>query len=218
MKNAFTLIELLVVVSIIAMLMAILMPVASRVREQAKIVAVNAELNQVGLALEMYMTDHDDKHPPTRRDCSMLWEDLLLPPELTAGGYLPGTDPDTGMPVGMEDRFNRGHTYKYCAVGPLIQNGQLMKKKMAALYVPAGFPDRRPEAPPEQDIRYDHPRSSPVIWAVYSQGPQFDAWQMIKELHCPVPRRTWYDPAKRKGVLVRMRLKNGRQIGPFQGG
>jgi prepilin-type N-terminal cleavage/methylation domain-containing protein len=217
MKRAFTLVELLAVVGIIALLMAILMPVASRAREQAKVVVVNAELSQIGLALEMYMADHDDKHPPTRKDCSMVWEDLVLPPELTAGRYLPGTDPDTGMPVGMEDRFNLGHTYKYCAVGSLIQNGQLMQKKTASLYIPAGFPDRRPEGLPEEDIRYDDPLNSPVTWAVYSQGPSFDAWEMIKELHCPVPRRTWYDPAKRKGVLVRMRLKSGRQIGSFEG-
>jgi prepilin-type N-terminal cleavage/methylation domain-containing protein len=220
-KDGFTLIELLVVIAVIALLLGILMPVVSRVRQQAKVVAVNMELSQIALALETYMTDNDDSgngqaHPPTRKDCSMGWEDLMLPPELVQGGYLPAPDPNTGMSAGMEDRFNPGHTYRYCAVGQLIQNGKLMTKKQALLYIPPGFPDYQPEGPPEDDIKYSDPWSSPVTWAIYSEGPRFDEWEMIKQLHCPVPKRTWYDPQKRKGVIVRMRLKKGRHIGSFE--
>ena len=97
MKRGFTLIELLVVVSVIALLMAILLPVLSRVREQAKVTAVNAELRQIGMALEMYMDDNNRKHPPTRTDCSMGWEDHQLPPELVEGEYLPAPKSDSGM-------------------------------------------------------------------------------------------------------------------------
>jgi hypothetical protein len=31
-----------------------------------------------------------------------------------------------------------------------------------------------------------------------------------------VPRKTWYNPQTQTGVIVRMRLKNGRQIGLFE--
>jgi len=213
-KHGFTLIELLVVISIISLLMGLLLPVFSVAREKAKIVAVNAELRQVGLCLEMYMTDNNGRHPPTRKDCSMGWEDHQLPPELVEGGYLPAPRAGTGMSAGVEDRFNRGNTYKYQAVGELVQNGRIMPNKKSIMYVPEGFPDS--EGEPADDIRYDDPAGSPVTWAVFSQGPKFDEWEMIKQLHCPVPKRTWYDPQKRKGVLVRIRLSRGRHIGSFE--
>ncbi|NQT03767.1 MAG: type II secretion system protein, partial [Planctomycetes bacterium] len=71
MRRAFTLIELLVVTSIIALLMGILLPVMGQARLQAKIVAVNAELREIGMALEAYSFDNDDKYPPTRVDCML---------------------------------------------------------------------------------------------------------------------------------------------------
>ncbi len=66
MKRAFTLIELLVVIAIIALLMGILLPVMGKARLQAKIVTVNAELRDIGLALEAYSLDNNDKYPPTQ--------------------------------------------------------------------------------------------------------------------------------------------------------
>jgi hypothetical protein len=50
---------------------------------------------------------------------------------------------------------------------------------------------------------------------LYSEGPRFDLVRM-KELKYPVPANTWYNPQTRKGVIVRMRLANGRQIGSFE--
>ena len=91
MKKAFTLVELLVVISIIALLMGILLPSLSQARLQAKIVAVNVELRQIGLALECYYFDNE-KYPPTREDChtGALKDHLYqLPKELAEGGYLP---------------------------------------------------------------------------------------------------------------------------------
>ena len=58
-KSGFTLIELLVVISIIALLMAILMPSLQRAREQAKAVACQAKLKQWSLAISMYTGDHN---------------------------------------------------------------------------------------------------------------------------------------------------------------
>lgn len=62
-RKAFTIIELLVVVAIIALLVTILVPALSHAKRQAKILAVNSDLYQIGLALEMYMDDHNGKHP-----------------------------------------------------------------------------------------------------------------------------------------------------------
>ena len=144
----------------------------------------------------------------------MAWEDYQLPPELVEGGYLPSPPEGSGMSTGIEDRFNRGNTYKYCAVGELYQNGTYMTDKRSRLYVPKGFPEW--EGAVIEDMRYDEPDTSPVTWVVYSQGPNRDAWDLIKVKQGPVPRRSWYQPGQRKGLIVRMRLKNGRHIGSFE--
>ena len=53
-KRGFTLIELLVVIAIIAILAAILFPVFSRAREQARKAACLSNAKQIGMALAMY--------------------------------------------------------------------------------------------------------------------------------------------------------------------
>ncbi|MHC4440785.1 MAG: type II secretion system protein, partial [Planctomycetota bacterium] len=122
MKRAFTLIELLVVTAIIALLLGILLPVISRARLQAKVVTVNAELREIGMALEAYSFDNSDKYPPTRVDCMLGNHFYQLPCELVESNYLPAPGEDTFMSTGIEDRFNRGYTYKYRTVGTLIYN------------------------------------------------------------------------------------------------
>ncbi|MBN1807282.1 MAG: type II secretion system protein [Sedimentisphaerales bacterium] len=211
MKRAFTLIELLVVVSIIALLMGILLPVMGRARLQAKVLTVNAELREIGMALEAYSFDNDDKYPPTRVDCMLGGHFYQLPLELVDCGYLPAPGKDTFMAAGIEDRFNRGYTYKYRSVGELIYNRTFTIDDGSYLWVPDGFTDNEKE---EGDNYYNQ-KESPVSWVLYSQGPKFDLDNM-KELNYPVPRQTWYAPKTRKGVIVRMRLKNGNQIGSFE--
>ncbi|UCC21501.1 MAG: type II secretion system protein [Planctomycetota bacterium] len=58
--RGFTLVELLVVIAIIALLMSILMPALSRVRDQAKGVLCLSNLNQMGKAFAMYLDDFDN--------------------------------------------------------------------------------------------------------------------------------------------------------------
>lgn len=54
--RGFTLIELLVVISIIALLLAILMPALSMVKEKAKRVVCRSNQKQIGIAIETYFT------------------------------------------------------------------------------------------------------------------------------------------------------------------
>jgi len=89
MRRAFTLIELLVVVSVTGLLMAILLPVTGRARLQAKVLTVNAELRDIGLALEAYSLDHEGTYPPVRVDCMLGGHFYQLPCELVESGYLP---------------------------------------------------------------------------------------------------------------------------------
>jgi prepilin-type processing-associated H-X9-DG protein len=75
------LIELLVVIAVIALLMAILLPVLGRVRKQAKALACQANLRQWGLALHTYAAESDGKLPASTReslgDLVGAWQPLL---------------------------------------------------------------------------------------------------------------------------------------------
>ena len=59
--SGFTLIELLVVISVIAMLLAILMPSLSRVKEQAKNIVCRTRLRTLSVACNVYAADFESK-------------------------------------------------------------------------------------------------------------------------------------------------------------
>jgi len=59
-RHGFTLIELLVVVSIIALLIAILLPSLTKARQSAQRVACMANMRSIGQALIMYGQEHGD--------------------------------------------------------------------------------------------------------------------------------------------------------------
>lgn len=62
--RGFTLIELLVVISIIALLIAILLPALTQARAVAQGAACLSNQRQIGLAMVMYLGDNDDSHIP----------------------------------------------------------------------------------------------------------------------------------------------------------
>lgn len=62
--SGFTLIELLVVISIIALLIAILLPALGSAREAAKAVKCAAAQKQMGLAIETYIEAYKRWYPP----------------------------------------------------------------------------------------------------------------------------------------------------------
>ena len=64
--KGFTLIELLVVISIIALLLAILMPVVQRVRNQARAVVCRANLKQWGTIFAVYTEDNEGCPAPSK--------------------------------------------------------------------------------------------------------------------------------------------------------
>ncbi len=82
--RAFTLIELLVVIAIIAILAAILFPVFSKAKEAAKVSACLSQMKELGLAIEMYDTDHDDYLPPASmrttnpNDTPTIWTERVI--------------------------------------------------------------------------------------------------------------------------------------------
>jgi prepilin-type N-terminal cleavage/methylation domain-containing protein len=61
--TGFTIIELLVVISIIALLIAILLPILGRSRDQAQASVCQSNLRQLGVASHSYAADQDDYLP-----------------------------------------------------------------------------------------------------------------------------------------------------------
>jgi prepilin-type N-terminal cleavage/methylation domain-containing protein len=240
MKRGFTLIELLVVIAIVAVLMGMLLPAVSRAREQAKVTVVNAELRQIGIAIDMYFDDNR-KFPPTHEDCATgrLTDHLYqLPRALITSHYLPSMPKGQAMTTNLEDRYHPGHTYKYRSVGEIIVNRNVIERYMCAeLWIPNNFPAGSSINPEEGRWRPDEnecsPYSggnkslfslvSPVSWVVFSLGPNFSQDWLDEKLgvdnsnRYPVPKELWYTPKERRGFIVRMRIKNGSQIGSFEG-
>jgi len=78
-RRGFTLIELLVVIAIIAILAAILFPVFSRAREQARKTSCQSNLRQIANAFLMYAQDWDECLPTGNRSRNIWWYDLIQP-------------------------------------------------------------------------------------------------------------------------------------------
>jgi prepilin-type N-terminal cleavage/methylation domain-containing protein/prepilin-type processing-associated H-X9-DG protein len=79
-RNGFTLIELLVVIAVISILAAILFPVFARARENARRASCQSNLKQIGLGLQQYMDDYDEKVPYADDDNGgPYWKDNIYP-------------------------------------------------------------------------------------------------------------------------------------------
>ncbi|OHB53333.1 MAG: hypothetical protein A2Y12_19985 [Planctomycetes bacterium GWF2_42_9] len=62
-RNGFTLVELLVVISIIAILLAVMMPALNKARESGRLTVCKSQLRQFRIYLQLYAQANDDKVP-----------------------------------------------------------------------------------------------------------------------------------------------------------
>jgi prepilin-type processing-associated H-X9-DG protein len=128
-RASFTLIELLVVIAIIILLMAILLPVTQRIRNQARSVVCQSNLRQWGTIFHIYTQENQDCFFPSLVETA-IW--------FIRGSYVRGNDPNI-PPV-----LNDTNTQKY-ACCPMAQkvgtggwsytaNGVNVKGKMGSTF------------------------------------------------------------------------------------
>lgn len=81
MKNKFTMVECLIVVSIIVILMSLLLPTLNSALARVKGIACSANLKQLGIAANLYITDNNDAGPCYNGNLgnySGKWQDMLM--------------------------------------------------------------------------------------------------------------------------------------------
>lgn len=91
-RQGFTLVELLVVISIIALLLAILLPSLNKTRELARFTVCKSNMKQVGLSLLLYSSDNEGRIVPGdiwRGECIQAFNRPRCLGHLLEGGYIP---------------------------------------------------------------------------------------------------------------------------------
>jgi prepilin-type N-terminal cleavage/methylation domain-containing protein/prepilin-type processing-associated H-X9-DG protein len=119
--RAFTLVELLVVISIIAVLIALLLPALAAARQAALSVGCLSNLQQCGLAITMYENDFNDNIPQAwcqkaGATAALPWFDFYNGTVETGADYLPANSMVWHCPVDPSKSGTQGG-YAMCTDG-----------------------------------------------------------------------------------------------------
>lgn len=197
-KYGFTLIELLVVISIIAILMAIMMPALRKAKEQAEKIRCASQLKDMGTMLELYVTDNDGRMVSSGYyNGGRWWDQLGFYYGKTMGGSEnrysfkvfscptqwnkttldklgPGYDKSTLKPDGTTD-LGAGHMYTFnvhfsCPYDPVTETKNFYPKYWWSMKSSIQSPSTLP-------IYWDHDIYTPI-----SQGGSYGypAWNLYK--------------------------------------
>lgn len=97
-RNGFTLIELLVVISIIALLIAILLPALNGARESAAAIQCASNQKQIGVLTATYIDTWKGYIPPLATSSAawpgiLIWQGLNVPPHVQAAAHAAEPNP-----------------------------------------------------------------------------------------------------------------------------
>ena len=101
--HGFTLIELLVVISLIALLLAIVLPSMTEAKRMAKLISCTSNLRSTGVGLASYVTDHDGRYPT---------------PSATFGVHVEGVDVIDNRQNMVEIAGHRPADIYFCPLNP----------------------------------------------------------------------------------------------------
>ena len=98
-RIGFTLIEMLVVITIIALLIAVLLPAVKKAKEVARSTICQSNERQICLGVANYATDFDSTVPPTFSNLDPYdhWARLVIP-------YIPGVEADRSAGTSWSSR------------------------------------------------------------------------------------------------------------------
>lgn len=202
--DGFTLVELAVVVAAISVLVVLAAPAAFSMIERGKIVHAHSDLRQIGIALELFRNENDREYPPTRFSCSTRTE-FELPAELSP--YLPTREDRGVIRIAMGDPFDSSRSYFYRAPGVAIANETTRIANGSRLWVPDGIPIQEEVA----GKYYTDPKESPVLYAIWSEGPDPATSKFDVPGRRPVPSRYWMNGPGDTGVIVHYMNASGQQ-------
>lgn len=120
-QHGFTLIELLVVISIIALLIAILLPAIDAARQSARTIQCTSNTRQIAIAWTMYLEEHDDTFPPLRQNSHWFYGGKH--PAIGLGKYQLQHRPLNPY-VGLQEQNSAGLESFRCPADRDIRNGQ----------------------------------------------------------------------------------------------
>jgi len=199
-RPAFTLVELLVVIAIIAVLIALLIPALSAVRERANRIKCASNLLQIGQAMQIYAGDNKGHYPRT------VYEDGSFPyffhdearPDPFRGPNIYVNDVTAGMFLLVRYRMLKLENF-LCP-----SSNQELDRVFSASGV---------EIPPTQrsNFRLTHPQSGTLSYAFANQYPtvaRYSRSQIAEFRHSPSAPAQNAIAADRNDCIDRYRSTN----------
>ncbi|MEM8781715.1 MAG: type II secretion system protein [Planctomycetota bacterium] len=142
-RRAFTLVELLVVIGIIAVLVAVLLPVLSSARGAAQDVSCKSQLGQLADGWLIVTMDNEGRFPETLKAGAQRWDDQILRSmgietnSVEAGIGCPTVLNRFGPEYSLLGRTTYGANIRWSPGGP---EGENANKRMTAVRRPTEYP------------------------------------------------------------------------------